>query len=197
MAGSASTRERTSSRRKASPGVEPDRILFPLDFMYRHSGVVVPDVQVTAPEDIPFPYRSLLVHTNDMTLTLERHFGGPLVVRALSTLATGDWYLRRVLLAQEYSGRPVEMGAIRINTGRLPESIRCQIRKNQIPLGRLLRDGGVDFESRPRAFLAVTPNPEMMGVFWMREARTLYGRRTEIYVSGSKIGDIVEILPVV
>jgi chorismate-pyruvate lyase len=172
-------------------------MLFPLDFVYRRSGVVPPEAQVIAPDDIPFPYRTLLVHTNDMTLTLERHFGGPLVVRALSTLTNGDWYLRRVLLAQEYSGRPVEMGAIRINLGRLPESICLQIRKNQIPLGRLLRDGGVDFESRPRAFLAVTPNPEMMGVFWMREARTLYGRRTEIYVSGTKIGDIVEILPVV
>ena len=28
---------------------------------------------------------------------------------------------------------------------------------------------------QPRAFLSVDPNPEMMGVFWMREPRTLYG----------------------
>jgi hypothetical protein len=97
-------RERTSSGRKASRGVGPDRIPFHLDFMYRRSGVVAPDVQVIAPEHIPFPYRTLLVHTNDMTLTLERHFGGPLVVQTLSTLTTGDWYFRRVLLAQEYFG---------------------------------------------------------------------------------------------
>jgi chorismate-pyruvate lyase len=197
MAGSVSSRARTSPGRKVPSAVGPDRILFPLDFLYRRSGVASPDVHAIAPDDIPFPYRTLLVHTNDMTLTLERHFGGPLAVRALSTLTSGDWYLRRVLLAQEYSGRPVEMGAIRINLGALPESIRGQIRKNQIPLGRLLRDGHVDFESRPRAFLAVTPNPEMMGVFWMREPRTLYGRRTEVYLSDAKIGDIVEILPVV
>ena len=41
------------------------------------------------------------------------------------------------------------------------------------------------------------PNPEMMGVFWMREPRVLYGRRTEIIRRGRKIGDIVEVLPLV
>ena len=51
------------------------------------------------------------------------------------------------------------------------------------------------FESRPRAFLAIKPNPEMMGVFWMREPRTLYGRRTEMIHDGVKIVDIVEVLP--
>jgi hypothetical protein len=31
----------------------------------------------------------------------------------------------------------------------------------------------------------------------MREPRTLYGRRTEVTLHGRKIGDIVEILPLV
>ena len=75
--------------------------------------------------------------------------------------------------------------------------IRAQILSNRVPLGRLLRDGGVDYKSLPKVFLAVTPNPEMMGVFWMREPRTLYGRQTEMKLDGRKIGDIVEILPLV
>ena len=37
----------------------------------------------------------------------------------------------------------------------------------------------------------------MMGVFWMREPRTLCGRQTELFEGGRKIGDIVEILPLV
>jgi hypothetical protein len=37
----------------------------------------------------------------------------------------------------------------------------------------------------------------MMGVFWMREPKMLYGRRTEIIHHGTKIGDIVEVLPLV
>jgi hypothetical protein len=172
-------------------------VLFPLDFVYERSGIEQPQIRLLGPDDIPYPYRTLLAHTNDMTLTLERHFGGRLVVRPLSTLRRGTWYVRRVLLAQEYSGKPVEMGAIRIDVKAFPERLRRQIYANQVPLGRLLRDGRVPFESRPRCFFEVIPNAEMMGVFWMREPRPLYGRRTEIFVASSKFGDIVEILPLV
>lgn len=172
-------------------------LLYPLDAVYRRAGIPLPRARLVKPDDIPFPYRTLLVHTNDMTLTIERHFGGPIVVRALSTALRGHWYTRRVLLAQSYSGKPVEMGAIRIDLGQLRPRTRRAILANHVPLGRLLRDDGVAFESRPRAFFSLEPNAEMMGVFWMREPRTLYGRRTEIFVSDAKIGDIVEILPLV
>jgi chorismate-pyruvate lyase len=179
------------------PRASSNGLLFPLDVVYARSGVALPDVEMIDPDDIPLPYRSLLVHTTDMTLTLERHFGGKVALRPLATFSTGAWYYRRVLLAQEYTGRPVEMGAIRIKVGAFSDRIRRQILKNDVPLGRLLRDGGVKYESRPKAFLAVTPNSEMMGVFWMREPKTLYGRRTEMIHDGAKIGDIVEVLPLV
>ncbi len=182
---------------KRRPRVSSDGLLFPLDFVYAKSGVAPPGVEEIDPDDIPSPYRSLLVHATDMTLTLERHFGGRVALRPLATFTSGPWYFRRVLLAQEYSGRPVEMGAIRIKVGAFNDRIRREILKNDVPLGRLLRDGGVKYESRPKAFLSVTPNPEMMGVFWMRESRTLYGRRTEMIHDGVKIGDIVEVLPLV
>ena len=85
----------------------------------------------------------------------------------------------------------------RIRVPAFPARIQTQILKNDVPLGRLLRDGGVAYESRPTVFLSVTPNPEMMGVFWMREPRVLYGRRTEMLYEDVKIGDIVEVLPLV
>jgi hypothetical protein len=170
-------------------------MLFPLDFAYARSGVAMPRADVIEADTIPQPYRSLLVHTTDMTLTLERHFGGRVALRPLAIFSKGLWYFRRVLLAEEHTGRPVEMGAIRIKVGAFPDRIRRQILKNDVPLGRVLREGGVKFESRPKAFLAITPNAEMMGVFWMREPRTLYGRRTEMMLDGAKIGDIVEVLP--
>ena len=185
-----SPRARPSTRRVPSP-------LHPLDLAYTRAGLEPPAAKAIAADDIPQPYRSLLVHQRDMTLTLEAHFGGRVVLRPLSTFVNGPWYYRRVLLAQEYSGRPVEMGAIRIKLAALPRKVQAEIRRNRIPLGRILRDGGVDFTSMPREFFAVTPNPEMMGVFWMREPRTLYGRRTEVLLDGRAIGDIVEVLPLV
>ena len=174
-----------------------DDLLYPLDLVYERAGIEVPRVEVVEPDDIPLPYRSLLVHDADMTVTLERHFGGRVVLRPLSTSTEGGSYFRRVLLVQEYAGRPVEMGAIRMRLDAFGDEIRRQILENEVPLGRILRDGRFEYESRVKAFLAVTPNPEMMGVFWMREPRVLYGRRTEIVRRGDKIGDIVEVLPLV
>jgi hypothetical protein len=172
-------------------------MLYPLDCVYERAGIVPPHAKPVSPAAIPPPYRSLLVHERDMTLTLEEHFGDRVALRALSTFTQGRWYFRRVLLVQEYSGRPVEMGAIRMNLDVFSARIRGQILRNEVPLGRLLRDGGVDYRSRPKVFLAITPNSEMMGVFWMRKPRTLYGRQTEVTLHGRKIGDIVEILPLV
>lgn len=175
----------------------PQSAIHPLDLAYQQAGVEVPAHRVITPDQIPAPYRDLLVHERDMTLTLEHHFGGPLRLRTLSTRVTGDWYLRRVLLVQEYSGRPVEMGAIRIRLDALRPKTRAQVLKHEEPLGRLLRAAGIDFLSRPRRYLAITPNQDLMGVFWMREPRLLYGRQTEVFQNGAKLGDIVEVLPLV
>ena len=172
-------------------------LIYPLDLVYERAGIDVPHVEAVEPGDIPLPYRSLLVHESDMTLTLERHFGGRVMLRPLSTFTLRGSYFRRVLLVQEYAGQPVEMGAIRMELDAFGEKIRQQIVRNEIPLGRILRDGRFRYESHVKAYLQVTPNPEMMGVFWMREPRTLYGRRTEIVRHGTKIGDIVEVLPLV
>jgi hypothetical protein len=180
---------------RSSPNA--DGLLYPLDFAYAQAGIALPRATEVAAHDLPSPYRALLVHERDMTLTLEEHFGGRVALRALATFTRGSWYYRRVLLAQAYSGRPVEMGAIRIRLDAFRPGIRTHILANQIPLGRVLRDGGVNYVSRPRAFMALTPNSEMMGVFWMREPITLYGRRTEVFDRGKKIGDIVEVLPLV
>jgi chorismate-pyruvate lyase len=188
----AALRSRGAGRRAALP---TSGILFPLDSTYAHAGLALPTAKRISPDDIPMPYRPLLVHEQDMTPTLERHVGGEVVLRPLSVLVNEGWYLRRVLLAQQSSGRPVEMGAVRLKLGVFPARIRAQIVRNEIPLGRLLRAGDVDYRSQPCAFLAVTPNAEMMGVFWMRGPLTLYGRRTEVMLGGVKVGDIVEVLP--
>lgn len=155
----------------------------------------MPTVTVVPPDQLPHPYQSLLVHEIDMTLTLERHFGGRVILRPLSTFTLGPSYFRRVLLVHEDSGRPVEMGAIRLQLGAFPDRLRQLVLRNEIPLGGLLRDKRFEYQSRVLAFLAIKPNPEMMGVFWMSKPDVLYGRRTEVIRRGSKIGDIVEVLP--
>ena len=134
-----------------------------------------------------------------MTLTLEAHFGGRVALRALSHVSR-----RRARTSAACCCVAGVLGAAG-RDGRDPHRprglrARASARRScatSVPLGRVLRDGGVDYRSRPTQFLSVTPNSEMMGVFWMREPRTLYGRRTEMSVDGRKIGDIVEMLPAV
>jgi hypothetical protein len=82
-----------------------------------------------------------------------------------------------------------------MNLQSLAPRVRAQILQHSTPIGRVLDDGSVRYLSRPRRFLAITPNSEMMALFWMTEPRTLYGRQTELIVDGRAIGEIVEILP--
>ena len=98
-------------------------MLFPLDSVYERAGIVPPEAQAIEPDDIPMPYRSLLVHSNAMTPTLERHFGGRVVLRPLMTFHDEQWFVRRVLLVREETGQPVEMGAIRIELSAFEEQI--------------------------------------------------------------------------
>ncbi len=170
-------------------------LLYPLDALYAHAGVAPPLATRVAPARLPQPYRSLLHHERDMTLTLEAHCGDRVALRVLATRLKGRTYLRRILLVEASTGRPVEMGAVRLNLSALSPRARTAILQNRAPLSRVLRDQGVDFLSRPAAFLAVRPNADLMGVFWMPGPRTLYGRRTEVFADGRRIGDIVEILP--
>ena len=48
---------------------QPENLLDPLDRFYLASGVPVPEAAKIEAECIPEPYRSLLVHDNDMTPT--------------------------------------------------------------------------------------------------------------------------------
>ena len=114
---------KTKARRAGTRG-----ILYPLDLVYARAGVTLPKVKVVTPKQIPEPYRSLLVHDVDMTMTLERHFGDRVALRPLSTFTVGHSYFRRVLLVQEYSGRPVEMGAIRIRLDAFSQRVQAKIR---------------------------------------------------------------------
>ena len=172
-------------------------LLYPLDILCVQAGIAPPVVKKISRARVPPPYDRLLVHEDDMTLTLERHFGGRIAVRVLASALKGPSYFRRVLLVRESSARPVAMGAVRIRLDVLGARNRTKILRQREPLGRILREGGVDFLSRPTAFFEVRPNSEMMGVFWMPKSRILYGRRAHVTLAGVRIGDVVEILPLV
>jgi len=184
---------RRAGRLRATRSIRRRKSL--LEVVYAPAGIAPPVLLPIAAQSIPHPYRSLLVHEGEMTRTLEEHVGGSIVIRVLSTRSQARSYIRRVVLVEEATGRPVLMGAVRLTLDALPQSVRAEIVRGQVPLGRVLRGAGIDFLSRPTGYLAVTPSPELMGLFWMNAPDTLYGRETEILLRSRKIGEIVEILP--
>src|SRR5262245_13832528 len=55
----------------------------PLDEFYARSGMALPKIERVAGEELPEPQRTLLVHQNDMTPTLENFHGGQIHLEIL------------------------------------------------------------------------------------------------------------------
>lgn len=151
---------------------------------------------------MPEPYRSLLVHDEDMTSTLERHHREPIVLRVLGRLLEDEVLQRRVLLVGEKSGRVVELGAIRIELGRFPSAARAEVEAGVRPLGAILTASGMAFTSRPRQFFALRPASgvrsllELSSEFGPGGDSLLFGRHNVLLAAdGGRLAEVVEILP--
>ena len=73
-------------------------LLYPLSDFYRSAGAAAPEVEPIEGEAMPQPYRRLLVHSRDMTPTLEAYFGRPTHLKKLQWHETDDALFRQVLL---------------------------------------------------------------------------------------------------
>jgi chorismate-pyruvate lyase len=168
----------------------------PLEDFYRMAGLPLPAIRQISPNETPQPYRTLLVHQSDMTSTLERFHHGSIRIRALSSKRRGDFYYREVLLYVEGHERVVEFGAIRIDFSLLPEPACAAILDEHLPLGHILNLYGIDFASRPKAYLKIWSDDLMNTNLRLSAPQWLYGRRNSLLVpSGGTLAEIVEILP--
>ena len=177
-------------------GNTPQSIAHPLDEFYARSGLNLPPLDQVDGEAMPEPYKCLLVHERDMTSTLENFHKTGIHLRLVSRQQRGDEYFREVVLALDGSEKPVEFGAIKIHLDRFPEKARQEILREQFPLGHLLKDFAIEYQSRPKAFLRIASDKTINGLFALSGAHLLYGRRnTLLNPSGEPLAEIVEILP--
>src|SRR3954469_19663154 len=97
------------SSRNIETRVMPDRssppvpaaalpFVYPLDDFYARSGLPLPKFERIVAERMPEPYRTLLVHENDMTPTLEKFHGAQIHLKILNREQRGDYYFREVSL---------------------------------------------------------------------------------------------------
>ena len=169
---------------------------FPLDEFYLRAGITLPRIERIDGESVTEPYKSLLVHSQDMTPRLEQFHGDTIHLEVLRREVRDDFYFREVVLRLDGSESPVEFGAIRIDLSLFAAGARRLILDEHLPLGHILRDRGVAHSSRPKAFLRVESDEFMNRVLEMSGANTLFGRRNTLFDPQQRaLAEIVEILP--
>lgn len=171
-------------------------VAFPLGEFYTRNGHTLPPLQQIDGGDVPEPYRTQLVHESDMTSTLEDYYGGAVHIEVLGKNLQNDEYSREVILWAENTEKPVEFGAIKIFLRHFPKEARQQILNEHWPLGRILKECGMEFTSRPKAYLRIASDPLINKVLGLTGAQVLFGRRNTLTdANGNSLAEIVEILP--
>jgi chorismate-pyruvate lyase len=177
--------------------VKPDwNLIYPLSEFYEQSGLSLPSVARVEGQDIPAPYRSLLVHEHDMTPTLEDAYRRSIKLRVLQYQVRDHVVSRQVALIAEGSEKPVAFGAIKIDLEHFPTRARRLVLERQQPLGTILRAQGVEHTSHPNAFVRVTSDVVINGALQLSGSYQLFGRRNVILDSEQRtLAQVVEILP--
>lgn len=146
------------------------------------------------PEEMELPYRDLLHHGSDMTSTLARFHGEEISLKVLKTSRADDKYLREVIL---YSGeKPVEYGLIEVHLDHCRDDLRERVLAESEPLGGILNDSGIVYQSKPVGFLKIAPGEFSPDFFPSAGGEVLFGRYNELLDESDRvIARILEILP--
>jgi chorismate-pyruvate lyase len=174
----------------------PDSYVYPLSEFYAHAKLPLPVIEQVPGDAVPEPFKSLLVHHNDMTPTLEAFYQSDIHLEIVSRERRGEFYFREVVLHLNGTDQPVEFGANKVYIGRFPDEARDLILQEHVPLGRILKDCGVKHRTEARAFLRVEADAIMAAKFDLPAPAPLYGRKAVISdLQGRPLSEIVEILP--
>ena len=174
----------------------PDSFTYPLSEFYGRAKLPLPRMETIPGDLVPEPFRSLLVHHNDMTPTLEGFYQSRIHLEILSRDQRGDFYFREVALRLDHDERPVEFGANKVYLGMFPEDAQELILLEQVPLGTILKDCGVRHQTEAKHFLRVEPDELIARALELETPVTLYGRKAVISdLHGKPLSEIVEILP--
>ena len=177
--------------------VKPDwNLIYPLSEFYEQLGLSLPSVARVEGQDIPAPYRSLLVHEHDMTPTLEDAYRRSIQLRVLQYQRRDNVVSRQVALVVEGNEKPVAFGAIKMHLEHFPPRARRMVLERKQPLGTILRTQGIEHTSHPDAFVRVTSDAVINGALQLSGSYQLFGRRNVILDSEQRtLAQVVEILP--
>jgi chorismate-pyruvate lyase len=168
---------------------------YPLCDFYHFAGKVLPRIESIRGDAMPEPYRSLLVHDNDMTPTLEQHHGARIHLRVLRSERRDRFYFREVVLVLDGSEKPVEFGANKVSLNLFPPEARELILAEYVPLGSILAEFQIEHTCHPSAYLELVSDELIGSELKLDVPQRLYGRRNTLTDSRGRIlSEVVEIL---
>jgi chorismate-pyruvate lyase len=150
--------------------------------------------EALSPEEVPSPYRELLVHEHHMTVTVEAHHGDKVNVQIENRRHDGPYYARRIFLALQKSGRVVQYGLVRIDLRHCSPAVRTEIIAGETPLGRILINHDVLRRIEPTGFLRVVPGPALVDRFGLSEPTPSCGRLAYIHCDGKPAIELLEVV---
>jgi chorismate-pyruvate lyase len=166
-----------------------------LERFYKRASLPLPVIQVLKGDEVPQPYKQLLVHSADMTPTLEAFYRQSMRLILLSREHEPGAYLREVVLSSSDDLRPVEYGVIRIMLDRLPASARARVLEEERPLGNILQTEAIAHLSWPQAFFSLPSDSHTRLVLGLNKPATLFGRRNVLLdASRHLLAEVIEIL---
>lgn len=171
-------------------------LFYPMNEFYKQAGAPLPQVVQVAPNDVPEPYRSLLVHDRDMTPTLAEAYQRTMQLRVLNRILRDDVYAREIILRIEGNGRAVVYAAIKIYLDRFPAEARRLILENKQPFGTILSGQGIVHSSRPEAYIQIVADDVINHALGLTGRAVLYGRRSALWnASQVPLAQVFEIVP--
>lgn len=167
-----------------------------LKFIRQSCSLPVEALQPIPPADLPEPARRLLVHPHDMTSTLADFHGSALQVEILQQRRQAETYLREVFLRTRSAGVVVEYGVIAIALGQFTPAQQEAIQAGQTPLGGLLHQFQIPFESAPIGYFSVATASLAATHRAALNGPTCFGRFNQLAKpAGEPLAWIMEILP--
>lgn len=154
----------------------------------------LPDYELVPADEMPEPFRTMLVHESHMTVTVEAYHGDLVDVRVLGRTREESSYTRKIILTLQKTGRVVLFGIVRINLDYCSPAVREAILSEQTPLGRVLIEHNVLRRIEPTAYFKVEPGTEQLAWFGLADAKPMYGRLGFIHCDEQPAVELLEIV---
>ncbi len=171
-------------------------LLWPMNLLSAYCGRELPPLTPLLAQQMPEPYRRLLVHEQNMTPTLEDYHGDTIHIERLNVLADRKERSREVILKLNTNEKVVEYGASRIFINHLPHRAVTLIKEGKIPLGTILTMYDCKHVVELCGFFKIPSTPFFKEVFPGLNGSPLYGRRNALVApDGMPLAEVCEVLP--